>query len=87
MTITPAIILAAVFVGAVASCTFAKAEPSGKPEKAKVEIGAKKIKAQGKNGKSSREFPLMFDIAERAKKAKAVKKNAAKADKEKVSDK
>ena len=73
MTITPAIILAAVLVGAVASCTFAKAEPSGKPEKAKVEIDAKKIKAQGKKGKSSREFPTMFNIAARAQKHKEKK--------------
>ena len=73
MTITPAIILAAVLVNAVAACAFAKTEKPEKPEKAKVEIGAKKIKAQGKNGKSSREFPVMFDIADRSVKHKAGK--------------
>jgi len=76
MTITPAIILAAVLVNAVAACAFAKTEKPEKPEKpekAKVEINAKKIKAQGKNGKSSREFPVMFDIADRSVKHKAGK--------------
>ena len=49
----------------------------------KVDTGRKDAKGKAVTG----EFPVMFDIARRAQKAKAVKENAAKADKEKVSDK
>jgi len=40
--------------------------------------------AEKDSKKDARKFPLMFDIAERAQKAKAVKEKAAKADKEKA---
>jgi len=76
--IQPVIILSAVLSAMIAVCAVAKPakekpDKPDKPEKPKVEIGAKKIKAQGKNGKSSREFPVMFDIADRSVKHKAGK--------------
>ena len=63
-----------------------------KPLKPEAEITARAVKVdtgrKDAKGKAvTREFPVMFDIARRAQKAKAVKENAAKADKEKVSDK
>ena len=69
--IQPTIILAAVFAVLAASLSMAKPEKPDKPEKAKAEVGAKKIKGPKKNGKGGREFPVMFDIADRSQKHKA----------------
>ena len=54
---------------------------AGKPEKARaVTVEKYKVKAEKqKNGKKEmREFPLMFDIAERARKQKAKEKKEKK---------
>ena len=69
-------------VGAQAAQTnwpSAKAQPVEQAEKAKsVVVDRFKIKAEKKKDKDgkkeTREFPLMFDIADKARKAKADKK-------------
>ena len=74
--IQPTIIIAAVFAVLAASLSMAKPDKPEKPappEKAKVEIGGKKIKGPKRNGKDGREFPVMFNIAQRAQKVKAEK--------------
>ncbi len=78
----PAIILAAVLAGLIAAVSLAapaKPEKPAPPEKVKAEASGKKIKGPKRNGKGGREFPVMFDIAQRAQKDKAGK---AKEDKE-----
>lgn len=70
--IQPVIILSAVLSAMIAVCAVAKPakekpDKPDKPEKPKVEIGAKKIKEPDQDGKPSREFSVMFDIASRAR--------------------
>ena len=72
----PAIILAAVMASLIASMSLAapaKPEKPAPPEKVKAEVSAKKIKGPKRNGKGGREFPVMFDITEKAQKVKAEK--------------
>ena len=72
----PAVIIAAVLASLIASMSLAapaKPEKPAPPDKAKAEASAKKIKGPKRNGKGGREFPVMFDIAERAQKVKAEK--------------
>ena len=72
----PAVILAAVLAGLIASMSLAapaKPEKPAPPEKVKAEVSAKKIKGPKKNGKDGREFTVMFDIASRAQKRKGKK--------------
>ena len=72
----PAVILAAVLASLIASMSLAasaKPEKPAPPEKVKAEVSAKKIKGPKRNGQTGREFPVMFDIAERAQKVKAEK--------------
>lgn len=88
--ITPVFVLAAVLYLLFAVSTFSA--PASLPEQAaekarSVTVEKFKLTAEKDGKKDARKFPLMFDIAKRAQKAKAVKENAAKADKEKVSDK
>ena len=72
----PAVILAAVLASLIASMSLAAPARPEKPaptEKVKSEVSAKKIKGPKRNGKNGREFPVMFDIAQRAQKVKAEK--------------
>ena len=69
----------------LSSVFIANAAPKGKPEKPKVEIMARAVKAdtgrKDAKGKAvTREFPVMFDIAKRAqdKRAQKQKKGADK---------
>ena len=68
----PVMILAAVLASLIASVSLAAPAKPEKPapDKAKVEASGKKIKGPKKNGKAEREFPVMFDIANRAQKRK-----------------
>ena len=77
----PAIILAAVLAGLIAAVSLAapaKPEKPAPPEKVKAEVSAKKIKGPKRNGKGGREFPVMFDIASKAKAAKSKRTHAPK---------
>jgi hypothetical protein len=72
----PAVILAAVLASMIAAMSLAapqKPEKPAPPEKVKAEVSAKKIKGPKRNGQTGREFPVMFDIVERAQKVKAEK--------------
>lgn len=72
----PAIILAAVMASLIAAMSLAAPANPEKPattEKAKAEVGAKRIKGPKRNGKGGREFPVMFDIAGKAQKRKGKK--------------
>lgn len=76
-----AVILAAVLAGLIASMSLAapaKPEKPAPPEKVKAEVSAKKIKGPKRNGKGGREFPVMFDIAGKAKAAKSKRTHAPK---------
>jgi len=82
----------AIFIVAVLIAFSVAAKPEKvRVEKAKIRADVKKQKDNGKGGKQevieTREFPLMFDIASRAQKAKAEKEKAANAEKEKDNDK
>ena len=77
----PAVILAAVLaclIAAVSLAAPAKPEKPAPPEKVKAEVSAKKIKGPKRNGKGGREFPVMFDIAGKAKAAKSKRPHAPK---------
>lgn len=74
----PAIILAAVFAVLAASLSMAKPEKPAPPEKVKAEVSAKKIKGPKRNGQTGREFPVMFDIAGKARAAKSKRTHAPK---------
>lgn len=77
----PAVILAAVLTGLIASMSLAapaKPEKPAPPEKVKAEVSAKKIKGPKRNGKDGREFPVMFDIAGKARAAKSKRTPAPK---------
>ena len=70
------VIVAAVLASLIASMSLAAPAKPEKPapqDKAKAEASAKKIKGPKRNGKGGREFPVMFDIAQRAQKVKAEK--------------
>ena len=74
--IAPTLIISAILVQAVTLFAWAapaKPEKPAPPEKVKSEVSAKKIKVPARNGKGGREFPVMFDIAQRAQKVKAEK--------------
>ena len=71
--IAPTLIISAILVQAVTLFAWAKPEQPAPTEKVKAEVSAKKIKGQKRNGKNGREFPVMFDIAQRAQKVKAEK--------------
>lgn len=75
--IAPTLIIAAVLVQAVTLFAWAKPgkpEKPGKPAKEQVTVEAKKIKAPKKAGRPDREFPIMFDIAVKARSKKPPKK-------------
>ena len=77
----PAVILAAVLASLIAAVSLAapaKPEKPAPPEKVKAEVSAKKIKGPKRNGKGGREFPVMFDIAGKAKDAKSKHTHAPK---------
>ena len=77
----PAIILAAVLASLIAAVSLAapaKPEKPAPPEKVKAEVDAKKIKGPKRNGKGGREFPVMFDIAGKARAAKSKRTHAPK---------
>lgn len=79
--IQPAVILAAVLASLIASMSLAapaKPEKPAPPEKVKAEVSAKKIKGPKRNGQTGREFPVMFDIAGKAKAAKSKHTHAPK---------
>ena len=72
----PAVILAAVLASLIAAMSLAAPARPEKPaptEKVKAEVSAKKIKGPKRNGKDGREFPVMFNIAQRAQRVKAEK--------------
>jgi len=77
----PAIILAAVLASLIAAVSLAapaKPEKPAPPEKVKAEVSAKRIKGPKRNGKGGREFPVMFDIAGKARAAKSKRTHAPK---------
>ena len=77
----PAVILAAVLASLIAAVSLAapaKPEKPAPPEKVKAEVSAKRIKGPKRNGKGGREFPVMFDIAGKAKAAKSKRTHATK---------
>ena len=72
----PAVILAAVLASLIAAMSLsapARPEKPAPTEKVKAEVSAKKIKGPKRNGKDGREFPVMFNIAQRAQRVKAEK--------------
>lgn len=75
--IQPAVILAAVLASLIAAVSMAAPQkpvkPGEKPAKEQAQLEAKKIKATKKAGRPDREFPVMFDVADRARKHKAKK--------------
>lgn len=72
--IAPTLIIAAVLVQAVTLFAWSQPDKPGKPAKDQVEVGAKKIKAPKRTGRPDREFPIMFDIAVKARSKKPPKK-------------
>jgi len=79
--IAPTLIISAILVQAVTLFAWAepgKPEKPAPPEKVKAEVSAKKIKGPKRNGKAGREFPVMFDIAGKAKAAKSKRPHAPK---------
>ena len=76
--IAPTLIISAILVQAVTLFAWAKPEKPAPPEKVKYEVSSKKIKGPKRNGKNGREFPVMFDIAGKAKAAKSKRTHAPK---------